>query len=102
MNDNKEVFRDERTVAVEEHSYKWSYYFISYGLLAIIMYRELSVHQQNWDLFGLVIASGLVGTFYQARNHILTRRSVQMMIVTFFVSALVGAGVVLCEMLLRR
>ena len=38
MNTAPSVQRDERTVAVENASYRWAYLFLSFGLLALVAY----------------------------------------------------------------
>ena len=52
----REVLRDERTVAVEEASYRVAYMFLSFALLLDVMYRGMVRGEAAWDLIGLVIA----------------------------------------------
>jgi hypothetical protein len=66
------VERDERTVAVENASYRWGYLLLSYALLVDVMYRSLVRHEAAWDVMALVIVGGAVCTVYQARQKILT------------------------------
>jgi hypothetical protein len=65
------VERDERTVAVENASYRWAYLLLTYALLVDVMYRSLVRHEATWDLMALVIVGGAVCTVYQARQKIL-------------------------------
>jgi hypothetical protein len=65
------VERDERTVAVENASYRWAYLLLTYALLVDVMYRSLVRHEAAWDLMALVIVGGAVCTAYQARQKIL-------------------------------
>ena len=68
------VDRDERTVAVENASFRYSYLTLSFGLLAISAARSLLWREAPWDLLLLVIAGGAVNTLYQARHRVLTPR----------------------------
>jgi hypothetical protein len=65
------VERDERTVAIENASYRWAYLLLTYALLVDVMYRSLVRHESAWDLMALVIVGGAVCTVYQARQKIL-------------------------------
>jgi hypothetical protein len=67
------VERDERTVAVENAGYRWSYLFLSFGLLILVAYRSFVNHESSWDLFLLVILGGAVGTAYQRRHRVLSK-----------------------------
>lgn len=71
---NPTIIRDERTVAVENASYRWAYLLLSFGILASVAYRGFVRNESSWDLLALVIGSGLVATFYQTNHQILTRR----------------------------
>ncbi len=44
------VERDERTVAVENASYRWAYLLLTYALLVDAMCRSLVRHEASWDL----------------------------------------------------
>ena len=68
------IVRDERTVAVENSSYRWAYLLMSYGLLVITAYRSFVQHEQSWDTLILVIAGGVVANIYQGTQHVLSRR----------------------------
>jgi tryptophan-rich sensory protein len=68
------VERDERTVVVENASYRWAYLFISFGLLVIVAYRSFMHHESPWDLLVLVVLGGGVGTAYQAFHRVLSRQ----------------------------
>ena len=62
------VERDERTVAVENASYRWAYIVLTYALLVDVMYRGLFRHEAAWDLMALVIVGAAICTVYQARQ----------------------------------
>lgn len=68
MNTTPVVVRDERSVAVENASYKWSCIFLTYALLLDGMYRGLVRQEAAWDLMAMVILSGGISTIYQARQ----------------------------------
>jgi hypothetical protein len=67
------VERDERTVAVENASYRWAYGLLTYALLVDVMCRSLIRHEAAWDLMALVIVGGAFCGAYQARQRILAR-----------------------------
>ena len=89
----RDIERDERTVAVENAGYRWSYHVLAFGVLGLAAYRAFARHDQSWDLIGLVVASGVVSTLYQASRRTLYRRWMVMTVVTFAVSALLGAAI---------
>lgn len=89
------IIHDERTVAVENASYRWGYMLLSFGLLAIVAYRGFARQESNWDLMGLVILSGLVTTVYQAMHRIMAPRWGWAALVIGLLSAAIAAVVVL-------
>ena len=92
---SQEVDRDERTLAVENASYRLSYRVLSFGALVLVAYRAFVLNEKhNWDLMFLVIASGAVSTAYQALGGTLNRRWVMMTIVIMVVAGLIAAGIV--------
>jgi hypothetical protein len=89
------VERDERTIIVENASYRFAYLFLSYGLLMIVMYRAFALRDNNsWDLLGLVIAGGAVTTGYQGAHKILSRRWLVTVLTTMLVAAVIAAAIV--------
>lgn len=66
------VDRDERTIAIENATYRWAYLFLSFGLLAIVAFRSFALHQSSWDLLGIVVLSGVIATVLRARQHAFT------------------------------
>ena len=85
------VFRDERTVTVENASYRWGYLVVTYGLLILIALRAFFFKQSNWDLMALVVLSGLVTSVYQGAHRIFTRRWVVVVALTVLMAAIVAA-----------
>ena len=69
-----DVVRDERTLTVENASYRWGYLFLAFGVLLIVAYRGLVQEEASWDLLALVIVSGLVTTVYQGSHRVLSGR----------------------------
>ena len=94
MNDEL-VTRDERTISVENASYRLAYTIVSFGLLISVAVRGLLFNEASWDLLGLVIVSSLVATFYQGKLNALPRRWALMALVVGLVSAVVAAALTL-------
>ena len=72
MNPTPTVNRDERTVTVENASYRWAYLFLSFGLLALVAYRSFRHHESPWDLMTLVVLGGVLNAAYQWFHKVLT------------------------------
>jgi hypothetical protein len=89
------INRDERTLAVENAGYRWSYLVLSFGALAIAAYRSLSLGEATWDLLALVVLAGVVNAVYQASQQVLNRQWVVMSMITLGVAAALAAGIVL-------
>ena len=87
------VARDERTTTVENAGYRWAYLLLSYGLLLSVAYRAFVGRESNWDLLGLVVLSGLVTTFYQAANRVLSRQWAVLTIATVLLAAASAIGI---------
>lgn len=96
MKDNS-ILKDERTVAVENASYRWGYLILSYGLLLDVVYRGLVRQESGWDLLALVILSSLIATLYQSSQKILTRRWVFWAAVCAVVAAVMTIIIVLAK-----
>ena len=82
------ITRDERTVAVENASYRWGYLLLAFGLLISTAYRSFVRDESSWDLLGLVILSGVITTALQWRQRTLSRRS------ALFAAIALGAALV--------
>jgi hypothetical protein len=89
------VERDERTTAVENAGYRWSYLVLSFGLLAIVAFRSFSFGEQSWDLLGLVLIGGVVNAGYQQMHRVVYRRWVLLSVVTMIAAALLAALMVI-------
>jgi hypothetical protein len=85
------VARDERTVAVENASYRWAYLLLTYALLVDVMYRSLVRHEAAWDLMALVIVGGIVCSVYQARQKILAHGWVMKVVLVACMAGVIAA-----------
>jgi hypothetical protein len=83
--------QDARTVAVENASYRWAYFFLTFALLVDVMYRSLVRHEAAWDLMALVIASGIISTVYLARKKALTHGWMMKVLLAAIIAAVVAA-----------
>jgi hypothetical protein len=99
---NKLIQRDERTVAVENASYRFAYYTLSFGLLLIVGYRTAVLHDGSFDLLALVILGGLVAVLYQALHRVLSPRWVVMLTVTLLGGAAIAAIAAIAQVLLAH
>ena len=89
-----DVTRDERTVAVENASYRWSYLVLSFGLLGLTAYRSMVLSQATWDLLALVVLGGLINAVYQGTRRVLNRRWIVVTMITFVVAGLLAIGTI--------
>ena len=91
------VERDERTVAVENAGYRWSYQVLAFGVLGLAAYRSFARREATGDLIMLVVASGAVSVLYQGWRRTLHRRWVVMTIVTIAIAGLLSAAIVMAQ-----
>jgi uncharacterized membrane protein YdcZ (DUF606 family) len=89
------VLRDERTVSIENASYRWAYLLMSYGLLVATAYRSFVRHESAWDLMALVIAGGVVASVYQGGKQVLSRRWAMTNVIAVVVAGVLAAGIVI-------
>ncbi|MGB2716269.1 MAG: DUF6442 family protein [Vicinamibacterales bacterium] len=85
-----DVHRDERTLHVENASYRWAFHVFAYGLLLIVMYRSYIANEAAWDLLALVVVGGAVASVYQWTHDILTKRSAATAIVGIVLAAVLA------------
>jgi hypothetical protein len=95
MSNAPSVQRDERTVAVENGSYRWGYLFVSFGLLALVAYRSFVHNESPWDLMALVVLGGMLSAAYQWFHKVLTAQWAATCLMTV-VAAGVLAAVIAC------
>jgi len=89
------VFRDERTISIENASYRLGYMVISFGLLLIVAWRSFFFQESNWDLMALVIIGGMVTTAYQAFQRTINRRWLLIALIIAGVAALTAVGIII-------
>jgi hypothetical protein len=65
--------RDEREQGIDRAADRLAYLVLSFGLLAIVAYRSFADAAASWDLLGLVILGGLVGTLYRLAQRAVSR-----------------------------
>jgi uncharacterized membrane protein HdeD (DUF308 family) len=87
------ILHDERTVTIENASYRLGYMVLSYGLLFIVAFRAFFYHESNWDLMALVILTGLATNAYQGFHQILSKRWVYLFAITAIIAAVVAIGI---------
>lgn len=86
--------RDERTVVVENASFRWAYQFVSFGLLVLVGYRSFVRGESAWDLMALVVLGGVVATAYQWSQQVLTVRWLVNALAGLFIAVVVAALIV--------
>jgi hypothetical protein len=91
MSTSQCVERDERTVTVENASYRWAYLVLTYTLLMDVMYRSLVRHEATWDLMALVVVGGVICTLYQARQRILAHGWVMKVVLAACIAGVIAA-----------
>jgi hypothetical protein len=71
----------------------WSFNFLAFALLFDIMYRAMVWHEAAWDLYALLIASGIFSLVYAIRHKVLplNRKSIVAMALLAFMAAAVAA-----------
>ena len=89
------VPRDERTVAVENSSYRLAYLFLAFGLLFATAYRSFVRSEQPWDLMAMLVASGALATLYQWRGRVLSRRWAAVTALAVVAAVLIAAALAL-------
>ena len=97
MNTELSLKRDERTVAVENASFKWAWYFLVWPLIIDAMYRQKALNEEVGDLVALVCISSAIAIVYQYRHKAVVsywpwkwRKTAIVFAVSFVVAVLVG------------
>jgi hypothetical protein len=96
------VVRDERTVAVENASYRLACFILTFGVLLIAGVRGIVLKEACWDLFALVVFSGGAATYYQAKRQTLAPRWWRLAIFLVLVGAVAGLAAAVLAMMLKR
>jgi len=92
---NHLVRRDERESSVDHAADRLAYLVLSFGLLAIVAYRSFADGAASWDLLGLVVLGGLVGTLYRLSQRAVSREWMIVAVGTAAVALVVAAIVAL-------
>jgi hypothetical protein len=79
------VPRDEREARIDAAADRLSYVVLSFGILAVVAYRGLVLHEAAWELLALVVLGGAAGTAVRARRRVISTR---------LLAALAGSAVV--------
>ena len=88
---NHLVSRDERESSVDRTGDRLAYLVLSFGLLVIVAYRSFVDGAASWDLIGLVILGGLVGTLYRLARRAVSREWTIVAVGTAAVALVVAA-----------
>lgn len=84
------VARDERESEVDLVADRLAAIVLSFGILVIVAWRAFVDAESSWDLLGLLILSGLVGTGYRFGKRAGSARLVSVMAVAAIVAAVVA------------
>lgn len=71
--------RDERELRVDLDADRLAVVVLSFGILAIVAWRAFADQEASWDLLGLLVLSGLVGTGYRVGKRATSTRLVSVM-----------------------
>ncbi len=93
MNSPQIVERDERTIAVENASYRWAYMILTYAILVDVVIRGIFRNEAAWDLMAFVIVSGIFCTIYQSRLQTLVHGWSRKVMLVSLAAAVVAAVV---------
>ena|SRR5687767_8161393 len=85
------IQRDERTITVENASYRWAYLLLSFGLLVVVAVRSFVYHDSSWDLMALVVLGGVLSSAYQGYHGVLTRHWATTCLLTVVAAAALAA-----------
>ena len=89
------VERDERTLAVENASYRWSYHALSFGVLGIVAFRAFARGESAWDLLALVVLGGVMNAAYQGAHRALSGRWMRLAFAALALATVLAVGIVL-------
>ena len=94
---NELVRRDERELQIDLAADRLAALVMSFGLLLIVGYRAVAFREASWELLGLVVLGGAVGSGYRLFKGTVNRRWVAIMTLTAVIAAVVAVvlGVVI-------
>ncbi len=98
MSTTPPVESDERTVAVENASYRWGWFLLYLGVLCDACYRIYVRQEIPIDLLVLALGSAAFCTLYQVRQKALTHARYKKMLRIGLVFGVLGAiwALILC------
>ena len=82
--------RDERELAIDLAADRLAAIILSFGILAIVAWRAFADNEASWDLLGLLILSGIVGTGYRFGKRATSVRLMSVMALAAAVAAVVA------------
>ena len=91
MSNTPSVESDERTVAVENASYRWGWFLLYLGVLYDACYRFYVRQEIPIDLLVLALGSAAFCTLYQVRHKALTRARYKKMLRIGLIFGVLGA-----------
>ena len=93
---NHLMVRDEREISVDHAGDRLSYLVLSFGLpLALVAYRSFVRGEAPWDLLGLVVLGGLVGTAYRIQKRAVSRQWGLLLVLTVAIALALAVVVTL-------
>ena len=89
------VARDEREQTVDLVADRLAVVVLSFGILLIVAWRAFADSEASWDLLGLLILSGLVGTGYRVGKRATSVRLVSVMALAGLLAAILAIVLVI-------
>lgn len=99
---SKKAEKDERTIFIENQSYRYGYIVLNFGILIDIIYRSFRLNEASWDLFGLIFLSGLVTTVYQYNRKIFTKNWIRSILLLIIITAISAVIITLLIPMIKR
>jgi len=99
---SKKAEKDERTIFIENQSYRYGYIVLNFGILIDIIYRSFRLNEASWDLFGLIFLSGLVTTVYQYNRKIFTKNWIKSILLLIIITAISAVIITLLIPMIKR
>jgi hypothetical protein len=90
---NETIISDERTIAVENESYRNAYFVLAAGLLMDSIFRSGFLGQNCSDLLALIVVTGGFATYQQAKRRVLARQRWWWMVIAIMAVAAVTAAI---------
>lgn len=87
---NRLISRDEREQAVDLAADRLAVVVLSFGILAIVAWRAFADSEASWDLLGLLILSGIIGTGYRFGKHATSVRLISVMALAAVIALVVA------------